>query len=140
MNLWRSVSGIGLLATLLLASGCAARSVPPGDEDAREDAHEDAHGEGVEMALEVENHNWSDIVIYLMRGDQSRRLGMVTAASTAHFAFPYRQLGTGGNARLRAYAVGGPQAVTSENLLVQPGQWIKWTLESDLRRSFLAVR
>jgi hypothetical protein len=49
-------------------------------------------------------------------------------------------LGTGGNARLRAYAVGGPQAVTSENLLVQPGQGIKWTLESDLRRSFVAVR
>ena len=23
--------------------------------------------------------------------------------------------------------------------LVQPGQWVKWTLESDLSRSFLAV-
>jgi len=132
MNLWKSVSGIGLLATLLLASGCAARSVPPGADD--------APGESAEMALEVENHNWSDIIIYLMRGSQSRRLGMVTAASTAHFAFPYRQLGTGGNARLRAHPVGGAQAVTSENLLVQPGQWIKWTLESDLRRSFLAVQ
>jgi hypothetical protein len=132
MNLRKSVSGIGLLTSLLLTSGCAARSVPPGEEG--------AHGEGVEMSLEVENHNWSDIIIYLMRGDQSHRLGMVTAVSTAHFAFPYRHLGTGGNARLRAYAVGGPQAVTSENLLVQPGQWIKWTLESDLRRSFVAVR
>jgi hypothetical protein len=132
MNLWKSVSGIGLLTNLLLASGCAARSVPAGAED--------DHGEGMEMALEVENHNWSDLVIYLMRGSQSHRLGMVRAASTAHFAFPYRHLGTGGNARLRASAIGGPQAVTSETLLVQPGQWIKWTLESDLRRSFLAVR
>jgi hypothetical protein len=132
MNLWKSVSSIGLLTNLLLTSGCAARSVPPDEED--------AHGESVEMALEVENHNWSDIVIYLIHGSQSHRVGMVTAVSTAHFAFPYRQLGTGGNARLRAYPVGGPQAVTSENLLVQPGQWIKWTLESDLRRSFVAVR
>ena len=132
MDLRKSVSGIGLLTNLLLTSGCAARSVPPEEED--------AHGEGVEMALEVENHNWSDIVIYLIHGSQSHRVGMVTAASTAHFAFPYRKLGAGGNARLRAYPVGGPQAVTSENLLVQPGQWIKWTLESDLRRSFVAVR
>jgi hypothetical protein len=131
MSLWQSVSGIGLLANLLLASGCAARSAP---------VEEDAHGEGVEMALEVENHNWSDIVIYLMRGSQSHRLGMVAAVSTAHFAFPYRHLGIGGNARLRASAVGGPQAVTSETLLVQPGQWIKWTLETDLRRSFLALQ
>jgi hypothetical protein len=132
MNLRKSVSGIGLLTNLLLTSGCAARSVPADAED--------AHGESVEMALEVENHNWNDLVIYLMRGSQSHRLGMVTAASTAHFAFPYRDLGTGGNARLRAHPVGGAQAVTSENLLVQPGQWIKWTLESDLRRSFLAVQ
>jgi hypothetical protein len=136
MNLWTSVSALGLLPSLLLTSGCAARSVPPSEEGGREDAGR----EGVELALEVENHNWSDIVIYLMRGDQSHRLGLVTAVSTAHFAFPYRHLRTGGNARLRAHAVGGPQAVTSENLLVQPGQWIKWTLESDLRRSFLALR
>jgi hypothetical protein len=136
MNFRASLSGVGLLANLLLASGCAARSVPPSEED----VPDDAHGESVEMALEVENHNWSDVVVYLMRGGQSRRLGMVTAASTAHFTFPYRDLGTSGSARLRASAVGGPHAVTSENLLVQPGQWIKWTLESDLRRSFLAVQ
>ena len=132
MKLRRPVAAIGLLTNLLLTSGCAARSVPADAEE--------AHGESVEMALEVENHNWSDLVIYLMRGSQSRRLGMVTAANTAHFTFPYRQLGSGGNARLRASAVGGSQAVTSENLLVQPGQLIKWTLESDLRRSFLVVR
>jgi len=136
MNLWKPVSALGLLTSVLLTSGCAARSAPPNEEEAKEVAH----GEGVEMSLEVENHNWSDVVIYLMRGSQSRRLGIVTAASTAHFVFPYRDLGTSGSARLRASAVGGPQAVTSENLLVQPGQWIKWTLENDLRRSFLAVQ
>ena len=53
--------------------------------------------------------------------------------------FPYRKLGAGTDVRLRAYPIGGPEAFTSENLLVQPGQWVKWTLESDLTRSFLAV-
>jgi hypothetical protein len=58
MNLWKSVSGIGLLTNLLLTSGCAARSVPPGEADAREDAHEDAPGEGVEMALAASLIGW----------------------------------------------------------------------------------
>lgn len=92
-----------------------------------------------EISVEVENHNWSDIVIYLMNGNQSQRLGMVTGLSTIHFVFPYRRLATGGNVRLRAYPIGGPEAFTSERLLVQPGQWVKWTLESDLSRSFLGV-
>jgi len=65
VNLSKSVFRVGLVVTVLLGSGCAARSVPADAED--------AHGESVEMALEVENHNWSDIVIYLMRGSQSHR-------------------------------------------------------------------
>jgi hypothetical protein len=118
--------GLGLAAVLL---GCAARS-----ED------EPALAEGnAEVALEVENHGWSDIVIYLVRGTAADRLGMVGALNTETFVFPYRKLGVGSDVRLRAYPIGGPRAFTSENVLIQPGQWIKWTLESDLTRSFLAV-
>jgi hypothetical protein len=118
--------GLGLAAVLL---GCAARS-----ED------EPALAEGnAEVALEVENHGWSDIVIYLVRGTAADRLGMVGALNTETFVFPYRKLGVGSDVRLRAYTIGGPRAFTSENVLIQPGQWIKWTLESDLTRSFLAV-
>jgi hypothetical protein len=92
-----------------------------------------------EIALEVESHHSSDIVIYLMNGSQSERLGMVNAVSNKQFVFPFRKLTSGGKARLRAYAVGGAGSITSEDLLIQPGQWIKWTLESDLRRSSLAI-
>jgi hypothetical protein len=91
------------------------------------------------ISVEVENHNWSDIVIYLVRGTATDRLGMVGSLNTKTFVFPYRKLGIGNDVRLRAYPIGGPRGFTSENLLVQPGQWIKWTLESDLTRSFLAV-
>jgi len=51
---------------------------------------------------------------------------------------PFRRLGNG-DARLRAYPIGGPAAFTSEGLYVQPGQMVKWTLESDLTRSFLGI-
>jgi hypothetical protein len=92
-----------------------------------------------DVSVAVDNHNWSDIVIYLMRGTQAQRLGMVTALSTIEFAFPYSSLNSGGNLRLKAYPIGGPGPYTSEDLVVQPGQMIKWTLESDLSRSFLAI-
>lgn len=92
-----------------------------------------------DILLEVESHHWSDIVIYLMNGSQSQRLGMVAGVSTAQFVFPYRQVATGGRVRLRAYPVGGQRSFTSEDVVVQARQSIRWTLESDLSRSSLAV-
>ena len=120
------------LGLFFLLLGCASKS-----EDADQDV--DPHETSAELALEVENHGWSDIVIYLVRGTAVERLGMVGALNTETFVFPYRRLGVGTDVRLRAYPIGGPRAFTSESVLVQPGQWIKWTLESDLTRSFLAV-
>lgn len=123
-----------LLIALLLSAGCARQEQRGGDEAAREDDYRNA-----EVALEVENHNWSDMVISLRRGNLSRRLGTVTSLSTQHFVFPYRELAPGGGSRLRAYPIGGGEAFLSEDLLLQPGQSLKLTLESDLSRSFLAV-
>lgn len=92
-----------------------------------------------EILLEVENHHWSDVVVYLMNGSQSQRLGTVSGVSTNNFVFPYRQIATGGRVRLRAHPVGGEPSFTSEDVLIQSGQGLKWTLESDLKRSTLAV-
>jgi len=92
-----------------------------------------------EVSLQVDSHHWSDIVVYLMNGGQSQRLGTVAGLSTIHIVLPYRQLATGGKVRLRAYPVGGGASFTSEDVFVQAGQGITWTLESDLARSTLSV-
>jgi hypothetical protein len=123
------VQVLGLIGLLL---GCASRSEDRETDPLPSEAT-------AEVALEVENHGWSDIVISLVRGTAVERLGMVGALNTETFVFPYRKLGVGTDVRLRAYPIGGPRSFTSENVMVQPGQWIKWTLESDLTRSFLAV-
>ena len=91
-----------------------------------------------EVSVEVENHNWNDITIYLMTGGLPHRLGMVTALSNASFAFPSHRLNTGSGVRLRALPVAG-RPFTSEPILVQPGQAIMWTLENDLDTSSLSV-
>jgi hypothetical protein len=92
-----------------------------------------------EILLEVENHHWNDIVVYLMNGNQSQRLGMVGGVSTSNFVFTYREIAAGGKVRLRAQPVGGQGSFTSEDVIIQSGQGLKWTLESDLKRSTLAV-
>jgi hypothetical protein len=128
----RSAEAVRVLGLIGLLLGCGSRS-----EDA--DAEPQLAEHTAEVALEVENHGWSDIVISLVRGTSVERLGMVGGLNTETFVFPYRKLGAGTDVRLRAYPIGGPRAYTSENVLIQPGQWVKWTLESDLTRSFLAV-
>jgi hypothetical protein len=91
-----------------------------------------------EVSVEVENHNSSDMTVYLVTGGLPQRLGMVTALSTASFAFRAQRLNTAGSVRLRALPVAGT-AHTSEPILVQPGQTITWTLQSDLDTSSWSV-
>jgi hypothetical protein len=124
-----TVRTLGLTALLV---GCAGKSEEESDGEAPVPAN-------AEVAIEIENHNWSDVVIYLVRGTYSERLGTVGSLNTKTFVFPYRRLGTGGEARLRADPIGSDRTFTSEHLQIQPGQWVKWTLESDLTRSFLGV-
>jgi hypothetical protein len=90
------------------------------------------------ILVQVESHSWSDITVYLLVGGLPQRLGMVTALSEATFDFPSYRLNTSGGVRLRALPVAG-RAFTSEQILVQPGQVITWTLENDLDASSHSV-
>jgi hypothetical protein len=91
------------------------------------------------VPVEIESHFMGDVTIYLVRGSLRQRLGMVTALGTAEFTFPWRWLSQSGTSRLMAYPVAGARAQLSEPLILQPGQWIKWTLEASLDRSSMAV-
>ena len=90
------------------------------------------------VAVEVENHNWSDITVYLIAGGLPQRLGMVTALGKGSFAFPSQRLSTGGGVRLRALPVAG-RPFTTETILVLPGQVISWTIENNLDASSFSV-
>lgn len=123
----RSVAVISVLISASPACGLLGHRAPQGAARLESD-----------VAVEVENHNWSDITIYLMTAGLPQRLGMVTAMGNASFTFPSQRLNTGGSIRLRALPVAG-RAFTSEAILVQPGQAIMWTLENDLDISSLSV-
>jgi hypothetical protein len=89
--------------------------------------------------LQIANHNWSDMTIYVVRDGQPSRVGIATAASSARFMLPRGMLGQGGEIRLWGRPIGGQGEAFSESVIVQPGQWVEWTLEDDLARSAIGV-
>jgi hypothetical protein len=126
----RAARKFGLcLLVLLMVAGCRKR-------DAEVSPAPDPN---TPVPVEIENHFMGDVTIYLVRGNLRQRIGMVTALGSATFSFPWRWLSQSGSSRLMAYPVAGARVHMSDPLILQPGQWIKWTLQADLDRSSMAV-
>jgi len=92
-----------------------------------------------EIALSVTNHNYLDVVIYVLHDGVQTRVGTATGSSSTVFYMPARLLGQGREIRLLGDAIGNDEYARTEILVVQPGQYIEWTLETDLRRSSVGV-
>ena len=92
------------------------------------------------VKLDVNNHNWLDVVIYVVHSGQRTRVATVVAAGSASVVVPNHALrNSGGQIRLLVHAIGNPNTFMSETIVARPGMTIDWTLESDLKRSSLAV-
>jgi hypothetical protein len=91
------------------------------------------------VKLDVTNHNWLDVTVYVVHGSQRTRLLTVTATQGASAILPLHALRPSGEIRLLAHAVGDPSPFLSETIIAKSGMTITWTLENDLKRSSLAV-
>jgi hypothetical protein len=96
-------------------------------------------GSAGEIALNVTNHNFLDVVVYVQHDGQQTRVGTVTGSSSAIFYLPARLLGQGREIQLLGHPIGGTDLARTETIVLQPGQYITWTLETDLRRSSVGV-
>jgi hypothetical protein len=92
-----------------------------------------------EIALTVTNHNYLDVVIYVLHDGVQTRVGMVTGSSSTVFFLPARLLGQAREIQLYGDAIGNDAYARTDILVVQRGQYIEWTLETDLRRSSVGV-
>lgn len=127
----RQVAAVGLGFALLSACARQQASSKPvfspfaGDETVK---------------LDVNNHNWLDVVIYVVHSGQRTRVLTVVATGSGSVIVPNHALrNSGGQIRLLAHAIGNPKTFMSETIVARPGMTIDWTLESDLKRSSLAV-
>jgi hypothetical protein len=89
--------------------------------------------------VEVENHNWSDVVIYVLHGGTRTRLGTAGTAKSTEFRFPASYV-FADRVSLLATPIGSTSRYQSERFKVSPGQRVVLTLESSISRSSLMIR
>ena len=126
--------GTALAALLLTAPACFVFN--RGSKPAPSPAVDVPEGE---IALSITNHNYLDVVVYVVHDGQQTRVGTVTGSSSAVFFVPVRLVGMGHELQLYGRAIGSDAFARTHTLIVEPGQYLEWTLESDLRRSSVGV-
>ncbi len=108
-----------------------------------------------ELALEVENRNWSDVLIYIIHDGTRERFTQVNAAKSMTVAIPRRLVSANGTIQLLVHRigghddtfvpVGGPQWATERDDYLSPvvsvrtGYTVALTLEDDLNRSTVGI-
>ena len=116
----RSTSRLFLrtLAAVLLVVGGAPLLLA----GCRRPAESEAPMPNAPTMLTVDNRNFADMVIYVVRSSGERqRLGTATGVSTTHFTIPSRLIFGGTALRFLADPVGGRGTPISEEITVQPG-------------------
>jgi hypothetical protein len=92
-----------------------------------------------QLVLEIQNHNWADIIIYVVHDGRRSRLTSVTATKNSSLIIPPTMIGQVGNLQLVARRVGAYDRYVSQTISVRIGSTVVLTLESDLSRSSVAV-
>ena len=119
------------LAVLLL--GPAACRPHRGAEDELSAANQG------EFVLRVINNYWLDVTVYLLRGAERVRVGIVSGNSRQDFVLPGRLVGSAGQISLLGHVSTSDQVVRSTPVLVERGRFVEWRLESVLRNSSVTV-
>lgn len=130
----RSRLGVARVALLLGTSGCFIFH-----HHGKSDPQPGFDVPAGEIALNITNHNYLDVVIYVLHDGQQTRVGTVTGSSASLLFVPIRLLGMGHELQLYGRTIGSDAFVRTQTLILQPGQYIEWTLETDLRRSSVGV-
>ena len=91
------------------------------------------------ITLEVENHNWSDVTVFIIHDGVQTRIGQVTAAQNVAIEIPPELQGQMHQVQLAARRIGGTDSFVSQQISLRGNSAIRFTIESDLRRSTVGV-
>jgi hypothetical protein len=131
------VGSLGAAICLMSAIACShprPAAVPTPAADSTETA---AAGES--LVLEIENHNWSDVVVYVAHDGLVTRLTLVTANTNTSLIIPPHLVGSLGVVRLSVRRIGGTDSYASEPISVRTGSTVRLTVESRVATSSVAV-
>ena len=93
----------------------------------------------VPIILDVENHNWADVVLYVVHDGRQTRLTSVGAAHDLSVEIPPQLQGEMGIIRLAVRRIGGRDSYLSESISLRGGPSVRLTIESNISRSSVGV-
>jgi hypothetical protein len=91
------------------------------------------------VVLEVENHNWADVVLYVVHDGVQTRFTQVAAAHKVSIEIPPRLQGQMGVIRLAARRIGGTDSYVSQAISIRGSSAVRLTIESSLNHSSVGV-
>jgi hypothetical protein len=94
---------------------------------------------GENIPLQITNHHYLDITVYAIHDGQRTRLGVAGGSAHTKMVLPARLLGAGRELRLYGDPIGSSDRAITEVIVVQPGQFVEWLLETGLDRSTVGV-
>jgi len=91
------------------------------------------------IVLEVENHNWADVVLYIVHDGTQTRFAQVAAAHDLSVEIPATLQGQMRVIRLAARRIGGTDSFLSPEISLRGGSAVRFTIESSLAHSSVGV-
>ena len=89
--------------------------------------------------VEVSNYNPLDVHVYVIVSGQRISLGVVTTANTESYRLPSLAFSTRDVAFL-ALPIGSPRRYVSDEMLIEPGDTVVWTITNNLAHSVITIR
>lgn len=133
MLVHRTAFALGVLITAFLPA--CARSIHVKDYD---DPGPPPAPSGP-IVLEVENHNWADVVLYVVHDGVQTRFTQVAAAHNLSIEIPERLQGQMRVIRIAARRIGGTDSFVSQAISLRGNSAVRFTIESNLNRSSVGV-
>jgi len=120
-----------LAAALLALAPLACATTGPPPPDGRLDAP---------VTVRVRNYNWLDVHAYVHGAGQRHSLGLVTSNDEQRFTIPRSALSSNRALVFIALPVGSRVGYVSDDLYVEPGDEVVWTIQNNLAQSTLSIR
>ena len=112
---------LGLIGMLGLSAACGASRAPVTSAEV---------SPSNEISVQIDNQNYSDMEIYVVRSGQRWLLGQAGGLTKTTLTIR-NTVGGDGRVRLVAQPIGGAAPISTPTLIVPQGQSIFWTIGSD---------
>lgn len=119
-------------ALLVVIAGCAAGSALDTDP---------FRGGDTGLAhLVVQNNNYLDMTVFVLRYGEFERMGTVTGQMRESYELPRDWIQGGAAIAVRVEAIGSPERFTSETYVIEPGSTFELTVQNRIEQSTIWIR